>query len=73
MIESENGKPDRNGGGARRSRNASQNDEHDADDIPIELISWPETGAPHEHMGFGRMSNEAKNRQTEFLAEWLRP
>lgn len=47
-------------------------DSHDAAAIPTDLVSWPETGAPHEHMGFGRMANEAKNRQTEFLTEWLR-
>lgn len=37
----------------------------------IELVSWPETGAPLEHSGFGRMSNEAKNVQVEFLRKWL--
>lgn len=44
-----------------------------AADVPVEIVSWPETGAPHEHMGFGRMANEAKNRQTEFLTRWLAP
>ena len=37
----------------------------------IEVTTWPETGAPAEHVGFGRMSNEAKNLQTAFLAEHL--
>ena len=37
----------------------------------IEVTTWPETGAPAEHVGFGRVSNEAKNLQTAFLAEHL--
>lgn len=37
----------------------------------IEVTTWPETGAPSEHVGFGRMSNEAKNLQTAFLARHL--
>ena len=41
--------------------------------VPIELVMWPETGAPHEHMGFGRFANEAKNAQTEFLVRHLKP
>lgn len=36
-----------------------------------QLVTWPETGAPNEHAGFGRVSNEAKNLQTEFLARHL--
>lgn len=42
-----------------------------ADPADITLQSWPETGAPEEHMGFGRVSNEAKNIQTAFLARSL--
>jgi len=42
-----------------------------ADPAVIRLHTWPETGAPEEHIGFGRVSNEAKNLQTEFLARWL--
>ncbi len=34
----------------------------------IQFTTWPETGAPQEHVGFGRFSNDAKNIQTEFLA-----
>lgn len=45
----------------------------DASGIPVELISWPSTGAPQEHLGFGRFSNEAKNRQLEFLRTHLNP
>lgn len=37
----------------------------------IELMTWPETGAPDEHIGFGRVSNDAKNAQTAFLARHL--
>jgi alpha-beta hydrolase superfamily lysophospholipase len=42
-----------------------------ADPSIIELKTWPETGAPEEHVGFGRYSNDAKNAQTEFLARHL--
>ena len=37
----------------------------------IESTTWPETGAPSEHAGFGRVSNDAKNLQTEFLSRML--
>lgn len=37
----------------------------------IEFKTWPETGAPEEHLGFGRYSNDAKNLQTEFLRDRL--
>jgi len=37
----------------------------------IEVCTWPETGAPEEHMGFGRHSNEAKMRQTGFFSGCL--
>ncbi len=39
----------------------------------IELVTWPETGAPSEHAGFGKVANEAKNLQTEFFVRTLRP
>lgn len=39
----------------------------------IELVSWETTGAPQEHSGFGRVSNDAKNAQVSFLQKWLRP
>jgi alpha-beta hydrolase superfamily lysophospholipase len=42
-----------------------------ADPALIEFISWPETGAPGEHSGFGRYSNDAKNLQTDFLRRHL--
>jgi alpha-beta hydrolase superfamily lysophospholipase len=37
----------------------------------IEGRTWPTTGAPEEHVGFGQVSNEAKNVQTEFLVRYL--
>jgi alpha-beta hydrolase superfamily lysophospholipase len=38
----------------------------------IEFHTWPTTGAPHEHSGFGRVGNDAKNLQTDFLIRRLR-
>ncbi|MBX3389226.1 MAG: prolyl oligopeptidase family serine peptidase [Phycisphaeraceae bacterium] len=43
-----------------------------ADPSIIEVNSWPSTGAPEEHIGFGRFSNDAKNLQTAFFAKHLR-
>jgi alpha-beta hydrolase superfamily lysophospholipase len=37
----------------------------------VELLTWPSTGAPDEHSGFGRFSNDAKNAQTDFFAKTL--
>jgi alpha-beta hydrolase superfamily lysophospholipase len=42
-----------------------------ADPALIEWTTWPSTGAPQEHIGFGRVSNDAKNAQTAFLRKWL--
>lgn len=42
-----------------------------ADPTWLELITWPETGALNEHIGFGKVSNEAKNLQVAFLNKWL--
>jgi len=39
----------------------------------VELVTWPETGAPAEHAGFGRVANEAKNIQTDFFVRQLAP
>ncbi|MFM9996218.1 MAG: alpha/beta hydrolase family protein [Phycisphaerales bacterium] len=39
----------------------------------VEFVVWPESGAPDEHAGFGRHSNDAKNRQLEFLRRHLLP
>lgn len=42
-----------------------------ADPSLVELITWPETGAPYEHAGFGRVANDAKNAQVAFFERWL--
>jgi len=44
-----------------------------ADPGLIEVKTWPETGSPYEHAGFGRFASEAKTIQTEFLSRHLRP
>jgi hypothetical protein len=43
-----------------------------ADPALVEFKTWPETGAPDEHIGFGRVSNDAKNLQAEFLRRELK-
>ncbi len=42
-----------------------------ADPGMIELVTWPETGAPQEHLGFGRHAHEAKNIQVDFYKKHL--
>ncbi len=42
-----------------------------ADAELVRLRTWEETGAEFEHIGFGKVSNEAKNLQTEFLGDVL--
>ncbi len=42
-----------------------------ADPSTVELVEFGRTGAPHEHVGFGRQAAVAKNRQAEFFAQWL--
>jgi len=42
-----------------------------ADPGLVELRTWPQTGAPQEHAGFGRFGNDAKNLQVGFLARHL--
>ncbi|HMN41791.1 MAG TPA: alpha/beta fold hydrolase [Phycisphaerales bacterium] len=37
----------------------------------VRHVTWPTTGAPEEHSGFGRVGNDAKNIQTEFLKAHL--
>jgi len=37
----------------------------------IEFVEYDRTGAPNEHAGFGRMASDAKNKQRDFLAQWL--
>jgi alpha-beta hydrolase superfamily lysophospholipase len=38
-----------------------------ADGGMVRLHTWPQTGAPEEHNGFGRVAGEAKALQVEFL------
>jgi dienelactone hydrolase len=42
-----------------------------ADPGLVRLKTWPRTGAPREHIGFGTVSHEAKTLQTEFFARVL--
>ncbi len=37
------------------------------------LREWPETGAPREHVGFGRVTNDVKNLENTLLVEHLAP
>lgn len=42
-----------------------------ADEDLIRFKTWPETGAPMEHNGFGKVAGEAKSQQVEFLTRYL--
>lgn len=42
-----------------------------SDPAMVELKTWAQTGAPQEHLGFGRHSNEAKNTQVDFFTKHL--
>lgn len=42
-----------------------------ADPDLIRLVTYPHTGAPQEHAGFGKFGNDAKNEQAAFLAAQL--
>jgi len=42
-------------------------------DEPVELVTFPRTGAPHEHIGFGTFGPQAKDLGTDFLVRRLRP
>lgn len=42
-----------------------------ADPDLLQMKTWPSTGAPYEHAGFGRVAKEAKNLQLEFFKKWL--
>jgi hypothetical protein len=44
-----------------------------ADTSMIRLHTWPSTGAPQEHNGFGRVAADAKALQVEFLQRALGP
>lgn len=39
----------------------------------VDFVVYEKTGAPSEHIGFGKMSADAKNRQRDFLQRWLIP
>jgi len=43
------------------------------DDRPVEFVTFPRTGAPHEHVGFGTFGAQAKDLGTEFLVRHLQP
>jgi dienelactone hydrolase len=55
--------------GALRERYAAAG----ADAGQVRLVTWPTTGAPQEHSGFGRFANDAKNVQVEFFRTHLKP
>jgi len=60
--------------GAMRSFTAALRERYRAlgvDPALVEMHTWPKTGAPYEHYGFGKVLNEAKNIQTEFLSRHL--
>lgn len=40
---------------------------------PVELVTYPRTGAPHEHVGFGTFGPQAKDAGTAFLVRHLAP
>jgi len=42
-----------------------------ADAAGIRVKTWPTTGAPQEHLGFGRVASEAKTILTDFVAQNL--
>ncbi len=44
-----------------------------AEQVPLVLHTWPETGAPSEHAGFGRKSGEARRLLLEFFDAHLAP
>ncbi len=41
------------------------------DERGLELVTFPETGAPEEHVGFGRLSGEVRAKTVEFLRRHL--
>jgi hypothetical protein len=43
------------------------------DPARIDFVGYEQTGAPAEHIGFGRMAADAKDRQRAFLSRWLTP
>jgi len=43
-----------------------------ADPSMVVAHTWPQTGAPSEHSGFGRFASEARTIQTDFLSAHLK-
>jgi len=46
--------------------------ERGLDPESVHMMALEETGAPHEHLGFGRRTNEVKNAEVAFLKRHLR-
>lgn len=42
-----------------------------SDPDSVELMALEDTGAPHEHLGFGRLTNRVKTREVAFLQRHL--
>lgn len=42
-------------------------------EVEVRLESWPQTGAPEEHLGFGRRAADARRLHVEFLTRHLEP
>lgn len=45
--------------------------ERGADTEQVRLHTWPETGAPYEHAGFGKVASEAKGLVVEFVLQHI--
>lgn len=41
------------------------------DPTQIDFVEYEQTGAPSEHIGFGRFAADAKDRQRDFFRRWL--
>ncbi len=52
---------------ALRARHASVGASPD----DVRLVTWPRTGAPQEHLGFGKLAGEARQHLVSFLVERL--
>jgi len=44
---------------------------HEKAGVELTLRTWPETGAPYEHAGFGKVAAEAKDEQLAFFTRHL--
>jgi alpha-beta hydrolase superfamily lysophospholipase len=54
---------------ALRARYAAENVSPDL----VKLVTWPRTGAPQEHLGFGKLAGEARQALVAFLTDHLAP